>query len=72
MKFLALTIAALLLTVSFTDHAFAYRKTRGYTKKNGTYVQPYYSSSPNSSKSDNWSSSGNSNPFTGKKGYRSW
>ncbi|MBA3733375.1 hypothetical protein H0W91_03295 [Patescibacteria group bacterium] len=41
----------------------------GYTTKKGTYVQPYQRSSPNSSKYDNYSSKGNSNPYTGKKGY---
>ncbi len=32
---------------------------RGYTKDNGTYVEPHYRSSPNQYKSDNWSTSGN-------------
>ena len=36
---------------------------RGYTKDNGTYVQPHYRSSPNENKNDNWSTSGNSNPI---------
>jgi hypothetical protein len=40
---------------------------RGYTKDNGTYVQPHYRSSPNEYKNDNWSTSGNS-PHTGKSG----
>ena len=41
---------------------------RGYTKDNGTYVQPHHRSSPNEYKNDNWSTSGNSNPYTGKSG----
>lgn len=41
---------------------------RGYTKKNGTYVAPHYRSSPNSTKSDNYSTKGNYNPYTGKPG----
>ena len=41
---------------------------RGYTKDNGTYVEPHYRSSPNQYKNDNWSTSGNSNPYTGKSG----
>jgi hypothetical protein len=41
---------------------------RGYTKDNGTYVQPHYRSSPNEYKNDNWSTSGNSNPHTGQSG----
>lgn len=43
-------------------------KVKGYTKKNGTYVQPHYRSSPNRSKLDNWSTRGNYNPYTGRKG----
>jgi len=47
-------------------------RVRGYTKSNGTYVQPYYRSSPNSSKYDNYSSSGNYNPYSGRRGYNKW
>lgn len=42
----------------------------GYYKKNGTYVEGYYRTKKNSSKSDNFSSKGNKNPYTGKKGYK--
>ena len=44
-------------------------RVRGYTTKRGTYVAPYYRSNSNSRKSDNYSSRGNYNPYTGKKGY---
>ena len=40
----------------------------GYTKKNGTYVAPHYRSSPNKTQRDNYSTYGNYNPYTGKKG----
>lgn len=43
-------------------------RVKGYIKKNGTYVQPHYRSSPNRSKLDNWSTRGNYNPYTGRKG----
>jgi hypothetical protein len=43
-------------------------EVKGYTKGNGTYVEPHYRSSPNQYKSDNWSTSGNTNPYTGKRG----
>lgn len=39
-----------------------------HVTKNGTYVQGHYQSNPNGTKSDNWSSSGNVNPYTGKEG----
>ena len=45
---------------------------RGYTKDNGTYVEPHYRSSPNQYKNDNWSTSVNSNPYTGKSGTNSY
>jgi len=63
--------ALFMLSVSSTSVDAASR-VRGYTKNNGTYVQPYYRSSPNSYKFDNYSSRGNYNPFTGKKGYNRW
>lgn len=42
--------------------------TKGYVKKDGAYVAPAHATNPNNSKSDNWSSKGNTNPYTGKEG----
>ena len=42
----------------------------GYTKSNGTYVQGHYRSSSNSTNHDNYSTSGNRNPYTGTSGSR--
>lgn len=42
----------------------------GYTKANGTQVQGHYRSTQNSTNHDNWSTSGNYNPYTGKAGNR--
>jgi len=48
-------------------------RVRGYSSpQTGKYVMPYYRTTPNRYKFDNWSSRGNMNPFTGKRGYRSW
>lgn len=41
---------------------------KGYTRKDGTYVAPYHRTSPDSDKSNNYSSKGNINPYTGKEG----
>ncbi len=41
-----------------------------YTKSNGTYVQGHYRSSQNSTNHDNYSTSGNYNPYTGSAGSR--
>jgi hypothetical protein len=43
-------------------------RVKGYIRKDGTYVAPHYRSSPDSSKYNNWSSKGNSNPYSGKTG----
>jgi hypothetical protein len=42
----------------------------GHVRKDGTYVAPSHATNPNGSKSDNWSSKGNTNPYTGKAGTR--
>ena len=40
----------------------------GYTRANGTHVETYHATNPNSTKSDNYSTVGNVNPYTGKSG----
>ena len=52
-----------------TNKAEASTRVSDYTTKRGTYVQPYYKSTPNHTKIDNYSTKGNYNPYTGKKGY---
>ena len=41
---------------------------RGYTTKNGTYVAPSHRTAPDSTRTNNWSSRPNVNPYTGKIG----
>lgn len=41
-------------------------KVSGYYRKNGTYVQPHYRSSPDGNPTNNYSYPGNTNPYTGK------
>ena len=41
---------------------------RGYVRSDGTYVQPHQQTAPNNTRSDNWSSQPNVNPYTGKQG----
>jgi len=48
--------------------SFADTWVNGYTKKNGTYVQGHYRSSPNSTRNDNYTTRGNQNPHTGTFG----
>jgi hypothetical protein len=42
----------------------------GYTTNRGTYVQPYQATNPNSTQRDNYSATGNVNPYTGTVGTR--
>jgi len=47
------------------------QKVKGYYKKStGTYVMPSYRTKANSTKLDNYSTRGNTNPYSGKKGYK--
>ena len=41
---------------------------RGYLRTDGNYVQPHYRSAPDGNFYNNWSASGNVNPYTGKDG----
>jgi hypothetical protein len=41
---------------------------RSYVKKNGTYVQPHHRTSPDRTQRNNYSTKGNLNPYTGKRG----
>jgi hypothetical protein len=64
-------IACTLAAASTFTHAFARGGStfvHGYTRSNGTYVAPHYRSAPNSTKTDNWSTKGNINPYTGQAG----
>jgi hypothetical protein len=61
-----LALAVVLATISVS--AFADEYTRGYTRKDGTYVQPHYSTPDNQNRFDNYSARGNTNPYTGERG----
>lgn len=51
---------------------FADSHVNGYYKSNGTHVNGYTRSSSNSTKSDNFSTSGNVNPYTGEAGTKTY
>ncbi len=73
-KLIALSLALVFIFGLFglVSTAEAATRVKGYTKSNGTYVAPHYRSSPNSYKLDNYSTKGNYNPYTGKKGTKSF
>ncbi|WP_052332482.1 hypothetical protein [Bacteroides neonati] len=61
-------IALLFLLTLVSVFSIAQVRVKGYYKKNGTYVQPHVRSSPDGSVSNNWSTKGNINHYTGKEG----
>lgn len=65
-KFLMLLLAAVVLVAGVGEAKYQ----RGYFRKNGTYVSGHYKSSADGSKLNNYSTKGNRNPSTGKKGYK--
>jgi hypothetical protein len=50
-------------------NAYSYQ-VDGYYRSNGTYVQPHYRTSPDSTVYNNYSTKGNYNPYTGNYGTR--
>ena len=42
----------------------------GYTTSSGTYVAPHQQTNPNNTQRDNYSATGNVNPYTGAVGTR--
>jgi len=48
--------------------AVADQLVRGHVKSDGTYVAPYIRTSPNNVQFDNYSTEGNTNPYTGQRG----
>ena len=65
MRIFALAAAVTLAAVA---PALAQVHVGGYTRRDGTYVEPHYRSAPNSSTFDNYSTKGNVNPYTGQAG----
>jgi outer membrane protein assembly factor BamE (lipoprotein component of BamABCDE complex) len=47
-----------------------YHSVSPYIRRNGTFVGGHYRTNSDGSFYNNWSSSGNVNPFTGKRGYK--
>jgi hypothetical protein len=62
-KFIVLAAA-----LFFGFNAFSQTYVKGYVKSNGTYTSGYYRSERNNTNTDNWSTSGNTNPYTGTSG----
>lgn len=67
MKYLLLLLLIFELTFSFAQVS-----VKGYYRKNGTYVRPHQRTRPNNTVTDNYSYKGNTNPYTGKIGTKTY
>lgn len=67
-KTLVTILLSLIMVFGLFSLAEAAVRIKGYFRSSGTFVQPHYRSNPNSSIFDNWSTKGNTNPYTGKSG----
>ncbi len=71
-KLILTTFTAVFFMLLTTPSTMAITRVRGYYKHTTySYVQPHYRTTRNNSKYDNWSTKGNTNPYTGKRGYKS-
>ncbi len=61
-------IIALALSTIAASAVASDNQVNGYMRKDGTYVQPHMQTNPNSTKLDNYSTQGNTNPYTGQQG----
>jgi len=65
-----LLLFVMLLSITESLEAGQTRVRGSVNRRTGSYVQPHARTSPNRTKIDNWSTKGNVNPYTGKKGYK--
>lgn len=69
LKFILIFLFAILTLFSLAQTNSRHIRVSGYYRSNGTYVQPYFRTAPNSTNNDNFSTRGNVNPYTGKPGW---
>lgn len=67
----SLIFSVVILLFSATGAEAGQTRVRGHTTRRGTYVGPHHRTNPDRSKSNNWSTKGNFNPYTGKEGTKS-
>lgn len=60
----------IMLVALFATSSFANAQTHvnGHFRRDGTYVQPHQRTSPDNNIYNNWSTQGNTNPYTGQAG----
>lgn len=67
---LAIVIGFTLAGMTAPAFAQSAQYVPGYFRADGTYVQGYYRTVPDSNPYNNYSARGNVNPYTGRQGYR--
>lgn len=67
-RFFILTAAAIVAVLTFSTAEAQVGRVKGYVRKDGTYVQPHSRTLPNATRFDNFSTKGNSSPYTGNRG----
>lgn len=70
MKKLLLFLVALAIVSVPLSTASADVYVGGYHRSDGTYVRGHHRSTPDGNPNNNWSHSGNTNPYTGERGHR--
>lgn len=65
---LLLSVVLLVPTIATGATAQSSVNVRGHTTREGVYVPPHVRTAPNETRTDNWSSRPNVNPYTGKAG----
>ena len=69
MRKITVILLSLVFVLSFVGISFSQDVyVKGHYRSNGKYVKPYYRSAPNGNVFDNYSTRGNTNPYTGKRG----
>ncbi len=70
LRYLSLFVIFLFIVfAAFGQTSTKHVRVNGYYRKDGTYVRPHYRTAPNSTNRDNFSTYGNTNPYTGKPGW---
>jgi hypothetical protein len=67
-RFTRWLVAVPLVAVAAPAFAAGGVRVRGHVRKDGTYVQPHYRTTPDTRFYNNWSTKGNYNPYTGMDG----
>lgn len=66
--FRVVTVGAVCFLMAGSALAQGNVRVDGYTRRDGTYVAPHYRTAPDSSRTNNFGSQGNYNPYTGQQG----